>query len=66
MRSTLAPYAAAMREPDPNAARRAAREAWHATGLVLINPEWLHGWTDRKQLELLAEKVHGPRQGGSG
>jgi hypothetical protein len=55
-----------MREPDPNAARRAAREAWHATGIVLINPEWLHAWTDRKQLELLAEKVHGPRQGGSG
>jgi hypothetical protein len=55
-----------MREPDPGAARRAAREAWHRQGLVLINPEWLAAWTDRKQLELLAEKVHGPRQAGSG
>lgn len=60
-RSTLAPYAPAMRDPDPAAARRAAREAWHQTGLVLINPEWLHAWTDRKQLELLADKVHGTR-----
>jgi len=60
-RSTLAPYAPSMRDPDPAAARRAAREAWHATGLVLINPDWLPSWTDRKQLELLADKVHGPR-----
>jgi hypothetical protein len=61
-RSQLAPYAPSMRDPDPAAARRAAREAWHAAGLVLINPEWLPAWTDRKQLELLADKVHGPRR----
>jgi len=66
MRSTLAPYAPSMRDPDPAAARRAAREAWHREGIVLINPEWLPAWTDRKQLELLADKVHGARKGPSG
>ena len=66
MRSQLAPYAPAMRDPDPAAARRAARDAWHQKGLVLINPEWLQAWTDRKQLELLADKVHGARRSGSG
>lgn len=61
-RSPLASYAASMRDPDPAAARRAARDAWHSTGLVLINPEWLSSWADRKQLEILADKVHGERK----
>lgn len=60
-RSTLAPYAASMRDPDPAAARRAAREAYHREGIVLINPSWLSHWPDRKQLEILADKVHGRR-----
>ncbi len=63
-RSPLAPYAASMRDPDPQAARRAARTAFHETGLVLINPDWLPGWTDRQQLKILAEKVHGKRNEG--
>ena len=61
VRSSLAPHAASMREPDPDAARRAAREAWHRSGIVLINPEWLPNWVDRKQLEGLAVRVHGRR-----
>jgi hypothetical protein len=61
-RSSLAPYAALSRDPDPAAARRAAREAWHRDGLILINPAWLNGWADRKQAEILAEKIHGKRK----
>lgn len=61
-RSCLAPLAAACREPDPAAARRAARDAWHKSGIVLINPTWLQGWADRKQAELLAEKLFGKRK----
>lgn len=61
-RSPLAPYAGSMRDPDPVAARRAARDAFHDSGLVLINPDWLRSWADRKQLEILAEKVHGKRK----
>jgi hypothetical protein len=65
-RSPLAPYAASMRDPDPAAARRAARTAYHETGLVLINPDWLAGWADRQQLIILADKVHGTRPKGPG
>lgn len=61
-RSPLAPYAANMRSPDPAAARREARKAYHDNGLILINPDWLNSWADRKQLEILADKVHGKRK----
>ena len=48
VRSSLSSVAGACREPDPRAARKAARDAWHDGGLILINPEWLSSWTDRK------------------
>lgn len=56
LRSSLAPFAASMRDPDPANARRAAREAYDASRgeIVLINKAWLPAWTDRKQLDLLA------------
>lgn len=62
IRSSLASLSGACREPDPRAARKAARDAWQGAGLILINPEWLTSWTDRKQAELLAEKLHGKRK----
>lgn len=61
-RSALAPLAGSMREPDPVKARKAARAAWHEHGLILINPAWLPGWTDRAQAELLAVKLFGKRR----
>lgn len=64
-RSPLAPYAASMRDPDPAAARRAARDAYHESDgkMVLINTDWLQSWADRKQIEILADKVHGKLKG---
>lgn len=59
--STLAPFARLHHQPDPAAAKRAAREAWHQHGLILINPTWLQNWTDQKQAEILAEKLFGKR-----
>lgn len=61
LRSSLAPFAASMRDPDPANARRAAREAYEASEgkIVLINADWLPTWPDRKQLDLLAEKALG-------
>lgn len=61
LRSSLGPLAPFGREPDPAAARAAARQAWQLHGLILINPDWLPSWTDRKQAELLAETLHGRR-----
>lgn len=58
-RTSLTPFAASMRDPDPAAARLAARQAYEDTNgeLVLINANWLDGWADRKQLDLLAVKA---------
>jgi hypothetical protein len=61
LRSSLGPIAPLGRDPDPLRARAAAREAWQRHGLILINPDWLASWTDRKQAELLAEALHGRR-----
>jgi hypothetical protein len=47
-----------MNEADPMHARIAARQACQNAGLILVNPEWLTSWPDRKQAELLAEKLY--------
>jgi hypothetical protein len=55
MRSTLAPYAAAMREPDPDRGLAASREAL-SQGLVLISLETVEakgGWLFRERVERL-------------
>lgn len=62
-RSSLASVAAGCRDPDPAKARKEARAAWHRDGLILINIAWLNSWADRKQAELLAEKLFGKRGG---
>lgn len=61
VQSSLAGVAATCREPDPRNARLEARKAWHRDGIILINPGWLNSWADRKQAELLAEKLFGRR-----
>lgn len=63
-RSSLAPYAAAMREPDEVRARAIARAAFHADdSIVLINPRWCRGWAQRQQLIQIAESIHGKPEG---
>lgn len=55
-RTSLTRFAASMRDPDPEAARREAKAAYLASDgeIVLINKKWLRNWTDRKQIDLLA------------
>lgn len=62
LRSSLARHAGTMRDPEVANARSAARAAYHDSGLVLINPDWLASWVDRQALIVLADKVHGKRR----
>lgn len=63
-RSSLAQHVGRTGEPDPSAARRLARDAWHQRGFVAIDPGWLGCDADRGVLAGLAAKVHGPRSAG--
>lgn len=61
-RSALSPFAPLMRDADPEAARRMARQAWQNAGLIVLSADWLGSWADQKQAEQLAERVHGKRR----
>lgn len=58
-RTSLTRHAGIMREPDPDEAKRKAKEAYRRTDgqIVLINREWLTSYIDQKQLDILAVKV---------
>lgn len=66
-RSTLAPFAAQMRNPDPAVARQMARDAWQETGLLLMTKEWLveagFSYGDRMLIEAMGDRLHGKRKG---
>ena len=62
MASPLSRFSTLGHEPDDANARKAARDAWHKHGIALINPSWFSGWADRKQAEILAEKLFGKRK----
>lgn len=63
-RSSLASFAPLCREADDANARKAARDAWHKSGIILLNPVWFQHWPDRTQAELLAVKLFGKRKAG--
>jgi hypothetical protein len=58
-RTSLTRYAPQMQEPQLEDARDMARNAFIATGgkTILINIDWLDGWADKKQADLLAAKA---------
>ena len=62
-RTSLTPYAASMRDPDPDGADRYAREAWHRHSVVVFTAGQLARmpWQDREILTSVAERVHGKR-----
>lgn len=61
LRSSLGRFAHLMREPQAREAVELARSAYHASGgrIVLINKDWLSGWSDEALLDGLAEKALG-------
>lgn len=62
-RTSLTAYAASMREPDPEGPRRAARELWHAKGVVTVFPGDVSG-LDREWIQAFANRVYGRRASG--
>jgi len=57
--SNLSRFAHLMREPQPENALAAARDAYRESKgeIVLIQRSRLPSWADQKQLEILAEKA---------
>lgn len=63
VRSSLARHAGAMRDPDPKKVRQLAREAFHSTGLIVLDPAWVQSWGDRELIKAITAKVHGKPKG---
>jgi hypothetical protein len=62
-RTSLTPYAANMRDPDPDGARKLAARKWHEQGIIVLLPESLArlDWQDRELVRAVAAKIYGPR-----
>lgn len=67
-RSTLAPYASSMRDPDPAAAKLACKQAWHKDGILVINMERLDeygfSYAEKLQVEATGIRLYGKRGNG--
>lgn len=57
MRSSLAPFAANMREADPQGARKLAAKLFADTGMIIIDPAWIDSWGDREFVKAIAAKT---------
>lgn len=64
-RTSLTPYAAGMRDIDPEAITKIGALLWHRHGLVCVDPKKFKSFADEKQAELLAELAYGKRDKGS-
>lgn len=63
-RTSLTRHAPMMRDPDPDGPRRAAREAWHQHGAVVLTGVQVAAldWQDRELVRAIAVRLHGPRK----
>lgn len=59
--TSLSRFAASMRDPDPDGARKAARQLWHERGIAVVFPDDCHG-LDWQFIEAVANRVHGRRK----
>lgn len=62
-RTSLTPYAAQMRDPDPDGAHHLAARMWHADGSLVLRKASIDrlDWQDRELLNALGAKIYGPR-----
>lgn len=62
-RTSLTPYAPAMRDPDPAGAMRLAARKWHDDGTIVLLPASIDrlDWQDRELVRSIAARIYGPR-----
>lgn len=60
-RTSLTPYAALMRDPDPAGAETAARQAWCEHGILVVFSDQLHG-LDREFASALGNRLWGKQR----
>jgi hypothetical protein len=60
-RTSLTPFAASMRDPDPEGARRAARALWRDHGIIVIMPGDCQK-LDAMFVEAIANRLYGDRK----
>ncbi len=60
-RTSLSPYAASMRDADPDGPARAAKAAWTDHGILVVLPGQLHG-LDKQFVEALGNRLWGKRK----
>ena len=62
-RTSLTPFAASMRDPDPGGARKFAAKAWRDLGTAAFTAEQLRGMDrlDRELIEAVATRLYGRR-----
>lgn len=62
-RTSLTRYAASMRDPDPDGARRLAKELWHRDGSIVLMADQINrmSWQDRELVRALAARLYGER-----
>jgi hypothetical protein len=66
VRSSLSNLKPVWRDPDPEAAFKRCKEAWHATGIVCLNPDEIEktlGWARAQEARNLGEALYGKRRG---
>jgi hypothetical protein len=54
IRSSLAPFAGSMRDPDPDSLRNFAADHFRKTGMIIMDPSWIRSPLDRDYLKVTA------------
>ena len=64
-RTSLTPYAAGMRDMDPDGWKFVGAKLWHEMGIAVIGPGQLNSSIDQVYVEQCAERLYGKRKKGT-
>ena len=62
-RTSLTPYAAQMRDPDPQGAHHLAARKWHEDGTIILFRDSIErlDWPERELVERITARIYGER-----